>query len=1140
VQVQVLGPSAARLPGGTTAVIGARKPRSVLAGLALRVGADVAPDVLADLVWGGTPPPGAHGTLHSYVSGLRRTLEPGLGPRQRPTLLVTTDHGYRLALQPDEVDAHRFSAEVRRLHRELEPLAAQLGTRGERWPVDGLDRSRVVELLDHLETALGGWTGEPYADLPDHPEVALARSALEELRLTAEDDRVLALLALGEHATVVAGTEEATRRNPLRERTWALHALALTRSGRQAEALAALRRVRELLADELGIDPGEELRELEQLVLRQDPVLTRWLAPEPARRAPVPAPAPPHAVRRGWDTVGREAEEAALLEVLDRADAGVPAPALLVGEPGIGKSRLVEHLASEASLRGFVVATGRCSQDDGAPPLWPWAAVLRDLDRQADRPVAEEVLARVGAPAGGEADERAQEFLAWDAVVAEVTATATERPVLLVLEDLHWADTASLRVLRHLLTVMAGGQRLAVVATRRTWPEPLGAMSEVAEAFARRHVTRLDLGGLGRDDARALVAAVSGEEPDDRTLESWHGRAGGNPFFLIELARLGDREPADAALATGGMPTTLRDVLRRRLEELPEPTRELLLVGAVMGRRFSLDVLAAVAQVDPEEVDERLAPARTAGLVVDVEAGTSAFVHALTRDAVAESVTPSRRARWHAQVARALEHDEQVQALVPSQERVTELAHHWLAAGPAHVGRAWRAAVVAAEQARRSFAHEEAVTLLGQAVDAHRRDPAGTPQERCDLLMARAADAQLAADSDVLSASCHEAIALCRTADEPVRLSQAAATLARNSMWLPMEWQVVEEDSIDDLRWALARLPESDSTERCHVMLSLAVQLYYVPSAVAEVVALADEGMAMARRIGEPRLLMWACRTAAMALWTPTHAARRAELSREALEAARVADDPEGLAVTLMTGAGDAVELADLETYRRLVGEAERLARRRRLSYVLTALDFVELSLAAMRGDEGELQRRREELAAMRPRTSLPEQQLHLAGIELVARMWGGDLHPVVDGLRAGVESSPLDIGRDVLLVTLARTGRLDELRERAARPRHPVGENWGSSTDWACEAEVAAALRDPLLAAGARDRLLPLSGRMVVSGISTVNGPVDGYLALASAVLGRREEAVLQAESAVRLADEWGLVRYADWFAERRTALGF
>ncbi len=1134
----MLGPSAAVLAGGTAADIGARKPRSVLAGLALRVGADVAPDVLADLVWGGAPPPGAHGTLHSYISGLRRTLEPGLGPRERPTLLVTTDHGYRLDLGPEDVDAHRFSAEVRRLHRELEPLAGQLGIRGpDGWPVEGLDRTRVTAALDRLEAALAGWTGEPYADLPDHPEVALARTSLEELRLTAEDDRVLALLALGEHATVVASTEEATRRNPLRERTWALHALALTRSGRQAEALAALRRVREVLAEELGLDPGEELRELEQLVLRQDPLLGRWLAAEPvaAVRTVPEAPAEP-AVRRAWDTIGREAEEAALVGVLERAAAGTPAPALLVGEPGIGKSRLVEHLASEASLRGFAVATGRCSQDDGAPPLWPWAAVLHDLDRQTDRPVAEEVLARV-VGSGAAAADRAQEFLAWDAVVAEVTSRAADRPVLVVLEDLHWADTASLRVLRHLLTVMAPGHRLAVVATRRTWPEPMGALSEVSEAFARRHATRLELTGLDRDGARELVGAVAGGDVDAATLESWHGRAGGNPFFLIELARLGS-----SADAGGTVPATLREVLLRRLEELPAPTRDLLLVAAVLGRRFSLDVLAAVALADPDEVDERLAPARKAGLVVDVAAGTSAFVHALTRDAVAESVTPSRRARWHAQVAHTLENDPQVQALVRPEERVTELAHHWRAAGPAHVGRAWRAAVAAADQARHSFAHEEAVALLGTAVDAHRRDPLGTPQERCELLLARAADAQLAADADVLQASCHEAITLGRTADDPLRLAQAAATLNRNSMWLPMEWQVVEEDSIDDLRWALSRLPEHDSVERCHVMLGLAVQLYYVPSVDAEVEALVDEGLAMARRVGDPRLLMWACRSAALALWTPARAHRRAELSREGLEAARAADDPEGLAVALMTAAGDAVELADLDGYRRYVGEAERLARRRRLNYVLTALGFVELSLASMRGDEPEIERRRAELTEMRPRTSLPLQQLHMAGVELITRMWSGSggLEPIVGPLRAGVEVSDADIGRDVLLVTLARTGRLDELGDRARRPLRYPAPNWSSATGAACLAEAAAALGDEQLAEDALRQCAPLAGRMVVSGISTVIGPQDGYLALAEATLGRRDDAARHAASALRLAEEWGLDRYVAWFTERRSALGF
>ena len=159
---------------GSTGVLGedgqavdipARKRRAILAALVLRrEGASA--DALLDLVWGDSPQRAGHGSLHSYVSGLRRALEPGLGPRQRPTTLLTTDQGYRLALPPDHVDAHVFADTVRSRHRALAPLASQLaGGDQAGWPA----RAEVSAHVDALEQALASWAGDPYADLPDHP-----------------------------------------------------------------------------------------------------------------------------------------------------------------------------------------------------------------------------------------------------------------------------------------------------------------------------------------------------------------------------------------------------------------------------------------------------------------------------------------------------------------------------------------------------------------------------------------------------------------------------------------------------------------------------------------------------------------------------------------------------------------------------------------------------------------------------------------------------------------------------------------------------------------------------------------------------------------------------------------------------------
>ncbi len=1145
--VRVLGLSQVALGDDPADVVelGARKPRSVLAALTLRLGTDVSPDALVDLVWGQDAPRGAHGTLHSYLSGVRRVLEPGLGPRERPTILLTSDHGYRLDLRRDQVDAHRFADEVRLRHRALAPLASQFTTGPQPdWP----DRATISDHVDALEELLALWSGDAYADLADHPDVELERSALDRLRRGAEEDRVLGLLALGDHAVVVAATEQATARHSLEERVWALHALALARSGHQAESLAALRHIRRVLADELGLDPGQELRDLERAVLAQDPVLGQWLRADVLAAVPTAPAARVERRTSGWGTVGREREADALEEVLDRAAAGEPAWALLVGEPGIGKSRLVERISESAAQQGFAVATGQCAQDDGAPPLWPWSQVLDGLDaldalggpggpggRSRDAAV-ERVLSGEApeVPEGREGGEGAERlaFRAWDAIAHEVLSRTGDTPLLLVLEDLHWADTASLRVLRRLVASAAPGHRLAVVASRRPWPEPTGALAEVGEELARHHVVRLDLGGLTLVEATALVGEVTGARPDPEVVAAWQARSEGNPFFLIELARLGAEGPGDA------VPATVRDVVARRFEALPEQTRALLLLAAVLGRRCSLDVLAAAAEEGVELVDDLLAPAREAGLVREPEAGVVAFTHALTRDAVAATTTASRLARLHARVAHGLVDGGAIARLVRPEERVAELARHWLAAGPSYAPRAWRAAVDAAEQARRTFSWVEAEHLMAAAIEAHRRDPAGTAQERIDLLLTRARDCRPNFEWDQALPCAAEAIALARREEDLPRLAAAGAATTDNLVWMPQQWHEVLEDTIEDLRWALSRTPPHDSADRCRLMLALAVQLYYDPGARAEIEALAEEGHAIAQRLGDPALLWWASQTAWKALWTPKHAATRYALARQGLDATHAANDPDSEAVALVILAGSALEMGDQATFEKVARETERLARRRRNSYALLALDWVELSLASMRRDLEAMDRLGAELYELRPRLNPAMEQLHLAGIAFMTTLWTEQVAELVEPLTAANAAADNDLARDVLLQVLSRTNDVDRVREELGRPIEHRVENWSSSSTWCCIAEAAALAVDREVASRMVERLTPLSGRMDVSGISAVTGPVDGYLALALATSGHREEARQAADRAEAQSREWRLPAYIDWLRQWRRRL--
>ena len=516
--------------------------------------------------------------------------------------------------------------------------------------------------------------------------------------------------------------------------------------------------------------------------------------------------------------------------MLDRAAAGEPAYALLVGEPGIGKSRLVEGLADHAADAGS---------------SWPPAGAPRTTEhRRCGRGARPSATSRVedGRPLGSRRRAPAQRGhrhrrrlrgrrAAGVPGVGEHRATRCwparrTTPLLLVLEDLHWADTASLRVLRRLLASTAPGQRLAA---RRHPPPVAGADRRTGRG---RRGARAAPRGTSRprrpERDRGRIARGRGgrrQPPTPTSCPSWHARSEGNPFFLIELARLGTDAGAGDAI-----PATVRDVIARRFETLPEQTRSLLLLAAVLGRRCSLDVLAAVAEESVDDVDDALVPAREAGLVVEPEAGTVAFTHALTRDAVTATTTASRVARLHARVAHGLSDGGAVAGLVGHEERVAELARHWLAAGPSYAAHAWRAAVEAAEQARRTFSWVEAEQLVAAAIEAHRRDPLGTAEERIDLLLTRAHDCR---------PNCRvgPGAPVRRGGDRPGtprRRTCPGSSLRRRlprTTWSGRRSSGTRCSRTPSTTCAgpsPGRRPR-DSPERCRLMLALAVQLYYDP-----------------------------------------------------------------------------------------------------------------------------------------------------------------------------------------------------------------------------------------------------------------------------------------------------------------------
>ncbi len=1128
-RIGVLGTTVASTASGPVN-LGGPKQRALLAALALHRGRAVSADTLADLVWDGAPPPGVAGTLQGYVAGLRRALEPDRTTRGGGTLLVTEQPGYALRVPDDALDTVSFETVVAQAHSQVAPLADAL-CRGRALPPGSPDAGGLSRLHDGLEEALGLWRGSPFAELGEVPAAAAERARLEELRVLASEDRAALGILLGLHATVAAELDALTRAHPLRERAWALRALALAGSGRQADALAVLREVRDVLDEELGLEPGPELRAVQTAVLRQDEIATAEPDPAPAAasvtgpatHAPLPVPTP-----WPWSLAGRDEELATLTTLVDRVVSGaVSAPAFvaLTGEPGIGKSRLAIEAATYAAEQGATIAWGRCSQDDGAPALWPWATILERLG--SSLPTGDD-------QAGANADGTAA-FHAWETVVERVLAAAALGPLVLVIDDLHWADTSSLRVLRLLTEAVAeeSAVRLLVITTWREHPVPTGALAEVAEALARKHALRHQLRGISAEAAAQVFAQVSETDPSDAEADTLRRRTEGNPFFLVEYARLARDGELSTLIAEDRPPAAVHEVLSRRLAHVDPATVDLMQTASVIGRVFDLATVAAVAGLDEDTALDRLEPAIESGLVSEDGVDRFRFNHALIRDTVLTALPQSRQARVHARAAQALE---------GRAGRETEVARHWLAAGPRHLGRAWPAAQAAARAALAVFAYVEALEMLEYALRVEDDDPASRPADRFELLADLVDVLRRAGRWRELRDVAHEAVEVAEETDDLDLLVRAGVMTSTGALWSPGGGEV-DDVVVAALRTALDRLPAGDDPRRCRAMLALAGEIYY-GATPREREALTAEAVAMARRLGDPVLVLNALVKGAIGVWRGETARQRRECTAEAAGIARELGDNVGLVSALSLCAEASGEVGDVAAFETCLAEAREVADRIRHVYAQLFLDSLEVSWSALRDERDTVDRLVAHMVEIGEVVTIPGSEESIAGALMMRVLWRGGEETVLAILR----EMPLDGLVPVataLLCVLCRAGHTDEARAFLGQHRPDVDrciapDTWYSPMAWSMGAEVACHVGDADLAAACYERLAPLSGQTAGAGSGSLLGPVDAFLALAAHATGETALATRHADRAAEQCVAWRLPVADDWLTRQRATFGF
>ncbi|MGY1741254.1 MULTISPECIES: BTAD domain-containing putative transcriptional regulator [unclassified Blastococcus] len=919
-RVHVLGPTRVTRDGADLD-LGGRKPAEVLALLAAAEGRTVAADVLADRLWRGRPPASATTTLQGHVARLRRLLDPGLGAREA-AVLVTRGAGYALVLPRAAVDAHAFADEV--------PAAAAAGD---------------AEAAARLPATLARWQGEPYADVADVPEVAPVATRLEELRLAGLERLAEARLALGTGAELVADLSAAAAADPLREHTAALLARALYRGGRQAEALEVLRRTRERIADELGLDASPEVRDLEAALLRQDPALeARGIrAPAAPAREEATAARPPAAPGTDDGFVGRPEELAALTGAWSAAAAGRGTAVVVTGEPGIGKTRLVEAFAARV---GAAVRWGRCAEIGGAPPYWPWQQVLGGLPEGA-----------------GGGDPGARFALGLD-TARRLRAVAGEAPLLVVLDDLQWADPDSLHVLEVVLAQLHGSRLLLALTCRE---EALGAaaLTRVLGAAARLPgARRLRLAGLASGEVAALAAGLTGAPLDDDAARELAERSGGNPFFVTELAAVGGRDG-------GAVPAGVRDVVRLRLDGLPAPVRDVLAAAAVAGREVSVAVLEAALDGGPAgggpgggdpgggepAGGDPVGGALRAGLLVEPAPGRIRIAHDLVREVVLADLGPVPRAALHGRLADAL-----AAAPAAATAAAAIAVHRSEAAAGRRDAAAALACLRAAREALDRAGVEEAAALAGRGL-AH--VPAGDDATAADLQLIRGAALRLLGLIEESGAALSAAAGLARAAGDDDRLVRAAVVSAGGGVggyWAIVgALQAADEPLLEE---AVARADAVSPPLAAAALAALGVRRATTGRPGAP--ELAARALAAA---GDDRGARARARVAGfVARWTPAHAATRVDLARSMLRESTGDPVAEATALHLLRCAlTESVQADEAAAVSRRFTE---LAQRRGDGDLLQLDAWWHAGLALARGETDEARRLADDAVRDAPTTS--------------------------------------------------------------------------------------------------------------------------------------------------------------------------
>jgi DNA-binding SARP family transcriptional activator/tetratricopeptide (TPR) repeat protein len=1111
-----------------------RQGRLLFAYLVLNRDRDCGRAELIDLLWPERPPAAAETALSALLSKLRRALGDGV---------LSGRSELRFAPgEPIEVDLETSAAAVTRGEAAID---------AEDWEhAAALAREVLgVDLQTFLPDCEGPWVGE-------------VRRELETIRLRGLEALAEACLRRGgrELGTAEQAARAAIAAAPFRESSYRLLMEVHEAAGNPAEALRAFEELRILLRDELGTTPGQAAMIVHERVLRgETPGAEVRVAGD---AIPVTSwPAPLAAALERHQLVGRARELDQLDECWADAVTGARGLVLLAGDAGIGKTRLAAELGRRAHDDGALVLYGRFDEEALAPyqPVvemvrgWSSGASLEPLRERLGIRAAELgiLFGEFGpppgepgepGPQGHDADARRLRF--FDAVAALLGEAGASAPLVLVFDDLHWADRPTLQLLRHLVRGPQPRRALIVGTYRDAELEAGDPLHELIGDIRREGLLkRLQLGGLSEGEVAELVVALGVPSAAPSFVHALHGETEGNPFFIEEVVRHlrdGDHDlRSDVALTEAGVPDGVREVTARRLRRLTADSRQALQVAAVIGREFDYDVLEAVAPLRDDALISALEEGVEARVLREAgPVGRYAFAHALVRATLYDGLSQLRRARLHGRVGEAIE---RLRA-ADLDPHLPQLAHHFAQAAPVEEPeRAIDFALAAARRADRLLAWEEAAQHYRAALRARELAGAGNDRIRGELLLALGASEEHAGMEEAARTTFGAAATTARGLGDAVLLGRAALGFAG-------QWSIlgrVDPARVSALEEALAALGSEDSPLRARLLARLALELYYSGEPERRL-ALSEEAVELARRLGDPRTLATCLDARHYALWRPETVDERLEVAAELRLVAGETGDPE----LELEGAGwtvvDLLELGDVQGADVQIAAATKLAEALQRPIWLWWSSLLRCTRAQMAGAFDEAERLADATLEI-GRHGQAENALNAyAQAMFNIRREQGRLAEVEPAVRGFIELYPMLVAwRAALALLLVELGRLDEARaefDGLAFENLPRDANWLIGVTLL--AEVCGALGDGERAAELYEALEPYAGRNVVVGrAATCNGAAARLLGILASAMRSWELAESHFISALAMHERMGArpwvartqLAYADMLLTRR-----